>query len=192
MVYVDNVAQAIVQALAAPAEAAIGQTFAISDGNEMTWLDFYGYFAHALGVPLPLVSGVAPAAPPARRRGPLRWLRAWLSGWKAVLTSAEAKSLARKYLQTDPVGNLPRALLERSPWLERGLRRLFKLDRPLVYRPPAADPAPRIVMNPREAFVNPGKARRVLGFAPAVPVDRALELTLAWIRHARLVPGPPA
>jgi predicted dehydrogenase/nucleoside-diphosphate-sugar epimerase len=195
MVYVDNVAQAIICALEAPAEAAIGQTFTISDGEELTWLDFYGYFASALGVAAPRVTGNQPIPNPPSRRGPFRWIGAWFGGWKEVFSSSEAKSLAKRYLQTDPVGTLPRLLLERCPGVERGLRRLFKFDKPLLYQPQQAKQAGSgsMIMNPIEAFISPARARKQIGFTAAVSPARAREWTLSWARSARLVPasGPP-
>ena len=38
------------------------------------------------------------------------------------------------------------------------------------------------------AKVSTAKAHRLLGYEPAVPQDRAMELTLQWLRAARLVP----
>jgi hypothetical protein len=102
-----------------------------------------------------------------------------------VLTSAEAKGLARRYLQTDPVGRLPRKLVT-TPAVERRLRRLLKMDRPAVYRPDPPEPVRPLVYDPIEAFISPAKARQRLGLVPAVPTARAVELTLDWLRHARL------
>ena len=50
MVYVDSVVHAIALALTAPAERVAGEVFAVSDGDPVTWYDFYGYFAEALGL----------------------------------------------------------------------------------------------------------------------------------------------
>src|SRR5206468_4926813 len=47
-VYVDNLVQAIVCALTAPAEVADGRALTISDGDDWTWGEFYGYFAERL------------------------------------------------------------------------------------------------------------------------------------------------
>ena len=41
MVYVDNVVEAILCSLRAPAESIAGQAFNVSDGHEMTWRQFY-------------------------------------------------------------------------------------------------------------------------------------------------------
>jgi nucleoside-diphosphate-sugar epimerase len=82
-------------------------------------------------------------------------------------------------------------LLERLPWVERRARRVFGTDGPLVYVPEPAggadDAAARMVMRPLAVRVSGDKARRGLGYRPAVPRERALALTLDWARYARLV-----
>src|SRR5205807_1424481 len=55
-VYVDNVVEAIVRALAAPADAVRGELFTVSESDDLTWADFYGYFARALGAELKTIS----------------------------------------------------------------------------------------------------------------------------------------
>lgn len=184
-IYVDNVAQAIAAALEAPA-AATGDAFTISDGDAMTWAEFYGYFANELGLDPPRDWDSAPAKPEQSRRGPLAWAGAWWRGCKDVLTSAEMKGLAKRYLNTDPVGRLPRRVIE-IPGVERRVRRVFKMDAPLVYRPEEHVPAGPMVMDPLGCFFSPAKARRELRFISAVPANRALELTLEWITNSRLV-----
>lgn len=184
MVYVDNVAEAICCALTAPAELAVGETFAISDGLEMTWLEFFALFANACQVAPPATPKTGPV-PPAVRRGPLTWAASWVRGFKDVATSTEAKSLAKRYLQTDPIGRLPRRFIELS-FVNRSIRKIMKMDKPLIYtRPPIETPS-RMEMNPISAFVNPAKARSKLGFTSGISVQRASELTLNWIRAARI------
>jgi hypothetical protein len=59
-----------------------------------------------------------------------------------------------------------------------------------VYRPvpsTSSNAAP-FVVNPIHASVSAAKARSVLGYEPVVSRQRAMELTLAWARYARLVP----
>jgi predicted dehydrogenase/nucleoside-diphosphate-sugar epimerase len=188
MVYVDNVAGAIGIALATPAETTVGESFAVSDGDDMTYADFYRSFARRLGAPSPTILSAPPRSNDPPRPG---GLRAWLQAWKGLLTSPEIKALAKRYLNADPVGRLPRRILT-APAVERRVRRLFGMDQPLAYRPESADDSPGcMVMNPIAAFVNPAKIRRVLGFSSTVPTERAIELTLAWVLFARLMPAIP-
>ncbi len=44
-VYVDNVVYAILRALDAPSSVANGQAFLIGEGDDLTWGQFFGYFA---------------------------------------------------------------------------------------------------------------------------------------------------
>jgi predicted dehydrogenase/nucleoside-diphosphate-sugar epimerase len=185
-VYVDNLVAAIVRALDAPAEAARGEVFTVSDGDGCTWGDYYGEFARRLGVSV----RVAPAAPPRRVPGPnpLRWLMAWARAFKDLALSAECKALLKKALNTDPPGRLPRGLLERFPGAERWLRRRLGMDRPEVYlRPEPAGPGGPVRVTPRLGCVCIDKARNLLGYQPPVSREQALELTWEWVRHARIV-----
>jgi predicted dehydrogenase/nucleoside-diphosphate-sugar epimerase len=184
MVYVDNVADAIAKALTAAPDSAVGETFAISDGERMTWLEFFSRFAEEFGVAPPSTPSTGPASPIVSR-GPLAWGGSWVRGWKDVLTSSEAKSFAKRLLQADPVGRLPRRIVE-APMVNRRLRRWMKADRPLVYVPTSADEGGRMTMNPIAAYVDPAKARTRLGFGSPVQFDVAAELTIQWLRNTRL------
>jgi nucleoside-diphosphate-sugar epimerase len=195
-VYVDNVVEAIIRSLVAPGEVVNGQTFTISDGDDVTWADFYRYYAQALGLELRALPVEEFERLRAQRpgRGLVRWFGSWFRAAATVMTSAEFQALGVKALQTDPIGNLPRRTLERFPGLRRRIRRLLKMDRPPVYRKPEADPAPPPPLELLEMYACPArvrieKARRILGYTPAVTRGRAMELTLAWVKHARLVGG---
>ncbi len=183
MVYVDNVAEMIVRALEAPDAAVRGEAFlAADDGSEVSWREFYGHLARGLGLEPPPDAPADPtpaAAPP--RAG-------WFRAIKTVLTSPEFRALGKRVLDTDPLGRLPRWLLKR-PGIERRLRRWLKADDLLhVYRRPRPEPAATVRLGGTSFAVSTAKARRVLGYEPAVSHDRAMELTLDWIRHARLAP----
>lgn len=188
VVYVDNVVEAIIRSVAAPEEVGRGEVFTISDGDDLSWRAFYQYFADQLRMPLeaPIYQ---PAPPPSAAASawwnPLAWLRAG----KSLITSAEFKSLGRLVLQTNPVGSLPRWGLENAPALERAARRMVGADGSLpVYRRLENGSAKDWVeMGSGGAVVSISKARRLLGYDPVVKRDQALDLTLDWIKHARLV-----
>jgi predicted dehydrogenase/nucleoside-diphosphate-sugar epimerase len=185
-VYVDNLVEAIARALDLPAGAARGAVFTIGDGDGCTWGDYYGELARRMGVPLR--TAPAPSPVTAARPSPLRWLPAWGRAFKEVFASTEFKGLLKKALNTDPPGRLPRWLLERFPGLERGLRRRLGMDRPVVYQRPApAGPGDLLRVTPRRGCICIDRARKVLGYEPPVPRERALELTWEWARHARVV-----
>jgi hypothetical protein len=104
----------------------------------------------------------------------------------AVLTSPEFRGLGKRFLNTDPLGRLPRWLLERFPGLDRRVRRLVGTDTVMVYRRPAPRAEDVMKVRPRSGLIRIDKARKVLGYAPPVGRDQALGLTLDWLRHAGL------
>jgi predicted dehydrogenase/nucleoside-diphosphate-sugar epimerase len=190
-VYVDNIAEAIVRALAAPDDLVKGEAFTISDGDDMTWGAFYGYFAEALGAELRMISEeeFEERRRTKKGRGLLWWATSPFRGMKEVATSAELRAFAKRVLKTEPLYSMGRAGLERLPRLKRRLKRLLKLDAPAVYCPSApAPPEDLFEFELTRPLVNIAKARRLLGYCPIVPRERAMQLTLDWVRHARLVP----
>ena len=104
------------------------------------------------------------------------------------MTSPEFKKLGRKVLDTDPLGTVPRWTLERLPATERVLRRMVGADDSLpLYRREPRGPVDVVEMGSGGALANIDKLRRVLGFERPVGRDRAIALTLEWVRHARVV-----
>jgi predicted dehydrogenase/nucleoside-diphosphate-sugar epimerase len=184
--YVDNLVEAIVRCLEAPGETVQGQVFTLSDPDCGTWGDYYDYFASRLGTSVR--TAVLPPAP-CRRLRPFGWVRALGRGLIDVVASAESKALLKKALKTDPVGSLPRRLLERFPGVEAWLRRRLGMDRPVIYRrSDATGAAATFAVTGRPGCVRIDKARKVLGYEPVVPREKALELTWEWACHVRLVP----
>jgi predicted dehydrogenase/nucleoside-diphosphate-sugar epimerase len=187
-VYIDNLVHAIVRALEAPAEAVAGEVFAVSDGDELTWGDFYGYFAEAVGAEL----HTTPTEQLSDRRGGgilgrlLGWPLGWWRSGVTILKSPEFRALGKRVLSTDPWGRFPRWLLGRFPALDRGVRKLVGTEAALVYRRPAPAPEDVMKVRPRGGVICVEKARKLLGYAPPVSRERALELTRDWIRHARI------
>jgi nucleoside-diphosphate-sugar epimerase/predicted dehydrogenase len=181
-VYVDNVAGAIVRALEAEEGGVVGEVFAIAAEDEMTWADFYGCFARELGLDPPHVTD-SRARPESDGRGPARRAGAWGRGTAELIRAPELRALARKVLETDPYGAIPRWALGRFPGIERAARRALRLDAAVVYRRPGpVGGGEAMTMDPAAARVSIEKARRVLGYEPAVPRQRAMELTLDWVR----------
>jgi predicted dehydrogenase/nucleoside-diphosphate-sugar epimerase len=191
-VYVDSVIEAIVGALAAPAGAVKGELFTISDGDELTWAEFYGYYASALGVPL----RVLPIGELGRRkaRAGESWLRRCLTplvGVKEVLTSREMWELTKRVLKTEPLYSTGKWTLEKAPPLGRVVKRWLGIDGPVVYQSEPAEGAnaEAFEFDLTRPLVKNDKARRVLGFTPPYPRQQAMQMTLDWLRHARIVPG---
>jgi len=187
MVYVDNVVEAIVRSLEAPASAGRGEIYTISEGNPITWRAFYEYFAERLGITLD-----APVVDRDRAQEGLdaSWWSpmAWIGGTKQVITSPEFKSLGRRILNTPPLGSLPKWMLETFPSVERLARRLVGADGSLpVYRRTPREATEWVEMGSGGALVSIDKARRLLGYDPPISMPQGLDLTWQWLEHARLV-----
>jgi predicted dehydrogenase/nucleoside-diphosphate-sugar epimerase len=184
MVYVDSVVHGIVLALEADKDRVSGEVFTMGDGDPITWYDFYRYFAEAMSVDLATVSAIVRGDSEHANRQSL------VSGIRSIVKSPEFKRLGRKVLDTDPIGTLPRRALEKIPATERFLRRVIGADDSLpVYKRETGSSGEIVTMGSGGALVSIDKLRRVLGFEPPVPYARALELTLQWARHARLISG---
>jgi nucleoside-diphosphate-sugar epimerase len=188
--YVDNVVEAIVRALDCPDESARGQLYTISDGDALTWAEFYGYFAKALGVPLRTISDDDFARQQrSRRQGWLDWILTPFRGVKEIVTSEETWALTKRVLKTEPVYTLGKSTLAVAPPLNRLANRWLGIDAPVVYHrvPPPAPEEPFEFELTRRAVSN-AKAQRMLHSAPPVCRQRAMELTLEWLRNSRIVP----
>jgi predicted dehydrogenase/nucleoside-diphosphate-sugar epimerase len=184
-VYVDNLVHAIFRSLDAPRELADGRAFFVTDGDDWTWGEFYGFFAAALGHDLH--TRPEAGAPPARQRWkPFGWLGALAGGTGDLLTSPQCRALGRLFLERHPLGRLPRHLLQRYPWFDQGVRKLLRTDAVDVYRRPAAPAADELKMHSRFGPVLIDGTRKHLGYEPPVSRERAMALTLEWVREARL------
>jgi hypothetical protein len=130
----------------------------------------------------------APSANSAAKRS---LLGRWAASTRDVLLSSEVKALARRIYLSDPWGTPARWGIDRFPQTASRLKNLIKPDEGFVYRPNPvrADELAPFTVDPIHAAVSADKARRMLGYRPAVPREEALELTLAWARYARIVPG---
>ena len=104
--------------------------------------------------------------------------------------SSETKALARRVYLADPWGTPVRWGIDRFPAAAEKLKRLIRPEEGFVYcpNPVTTDELPPFTVDPIEARVSGEKAARVLGYQPLIARPRAMELTLAWARHARVVP----
>lgn len=187
-IYVDNLCEGIRLALEAPAQVN-GETFLLSDDDGFTWGDYFGYFADELGVPLQHRGRSAAGAAP-DQKAPSMSKRLY-TGTRDLVTSSEVKQLARRIYNSDPWGNPARWFVETFPRAVEALAARVRPPEALVYRPqPPPETPPPFIVDPIAARVSADKAERILGFRPVVLRRRAMELTLAWARYARIVPSP--
>ena len=186
-IYIDNLCHGIQLALDGGPDLN-GQTFLLSDDDGSTWGDYFGYFAERVGatvhhVPKPERET---ASVPSQPSLPMRWLRST----RDLVMSPEVKALARRVYLADPWGTPARWGIDRFPAAAEKLKRLIRPEEGFVYHPArvAKNEVPPFTVDAIDARVSTEKASRVLGYQPVVARQRAMELTLAWARHARLVP----
>ena len=190
MVYVDNLAHALIAATRADATDVVGEAFNIGDGDSSTWRDFYRYFADELGLDLskvtvkPMQRDVVASRFAKLIKFPVRLVR----GLGSIIGSKEFKSLGRRTLYTDPIGTLPRWTLENFPSVERGVRKLIGADDslPIFRAEEESSPDDWVQMGSGGSVLSIRKLKERIGFEPPVSRDVALQLTLEWVRHARI------
>jgi uncharacterized protein YbjT (DUF2867 family) len=189
-IYIDNLCEAIRRSLDGGPELN-GQTFVLSDDDGYTWGEYFGYFASQLGAtihyPARVASSGAAAAEPSM-------LSRWLRGTRDLVLSSEVKQLAKRVYLSEPWGTPARWGLETFPNAAERLKRMIRPEEGFIYRPNPVEDAqlPPFTMDPITARVISDKARRMLEFTPVVSRARAMELTFAWARFARIVPSPAA
>jgi predicted dehydrogenase/nucleoside-diphosphate-sugar epimerase len=188
-VHVDSVVEAICRGLEAPESAVHGKLYTISDGDDLNWRDFFGYFAKACGRELPVISAQEFAAKHQPKRGWLRWAMTPLRGVKEVATSPEMWGLAKRVLKTEPLYSSGRWVLGRVPGAEARVRRWLTGEGPVVYRrQPAGERVEPFFFELTQPAMSNERARKELGFAPPLSREQAMAVTLDWLRYARIVP----
>lgn len=173
-VYVDDVVRALV--LAAERDGAVGEAFLISGPEQVTWADFYGAYARALGrdggirlLPYDVIArrirrdGGGLSLERLLRYGPLRPLREALR--------------AAVY---DRLGDGGKA------WAGRIYRRGGRPGRGGGDGPREFLPSQRLLdLYAARCPVQLDKARRILGYEPEFGLEAGMELTADYLRWAR-------
>ena len=190
-IHVDSVVGAIVAALETENPSALGGLFTLSPADTMSWAEFYGYFADALGQPLRTITDAEFAA--RHRNGDERgvgwWLASPVRGARDVVRSPEMWGITKRVLKTDPIYSAAKYVLDRSPEGRKRVERWLGLDAPPVYEaPPVAPNASDFEFELTRAAISGAEAERVLGFVP-VSREQGLSDTLDWLRYARIVPA---
>lgn len=186
-IYVDNLCHGIELALDAPPEVN-GQTFVLTDAEDLTWGQYYEWFASRIGAE---VHHVEKRTVRSEARTPPGGLRRWFGSTRELVTSPELKALAKRVYASEPWGTPVRWFIDSFPEAAARMKDWVSPPEAFIYRP---NPAPASALRPFRvdpitARVNSDKARRLLRFEPILSRERAMELTLAWARDARIVPG---
>ena len=98
-------------------------------------------------------------------------------------------AFAKRIAKTEPLFSVGKSVVEWSPAVQRAGKRVLKLDEPTVYHAESPSAEEDFEFKLTRPLVRNDKARQVLGLEP-VSRERATELTLAWLRYARIVPSP--
>lgn len=165
-IYVDNLVQAMW--LAATTPAAAGQAFLLTDGERVTWRDFYSGIAAAVGVDLKEVASVPIDEMRTLQRSTVvrkrfaKIKQSQVSRMAIGMMSEKAKHVARAVLSTPP-------------------------PPPGTPAPPPGGPAvdPEVAsLQWCESVLPIEKARRVLGYQPRLSYGEATARTAAWLQFA--------
>lgn len=177
-VYVDDVVAAMVRAAAI--DAAHGETFLISGGDEITWAQFFA----RLGQLVPSADTVSMTPDQAREHYRRSAEPGVVSQAFGVLRREIGRrdAAVRAQLSSTPIGRAAIA----------GAEMMTLLPRPDTSAPstPAAPIHPvlpgKIAMFASTARVRIEKAARLLGYRPAYDFARGMDVTEAWARWANL------
>jgi nucleoside-diphosphate-sugar epimerase len=166
--YVDNLIDAVL--LASQAENAKGEIFDLGDDNCITWRETYRRLATLLGVPAAEIESIP-----------------------YVAQRPQTMQERAKALRHSPA--LKGAALMTPDFLKLPLRRFLGMTRtvPLSWDLPGDKIAPSlsaelINLHVCQWRLSSEKARRLLGYRPAVSVDEGLRRSVAWLRYAGLAP----
>jgi predicted dehydrogenase/nucleoside-diphosphate-sugar epimerase len=179
-IFVDHLAEMIIRGLERD-DAQNREIFTAADDDGLTWGEFYGYFADALGLKIRWESTTDSTQPKPRRVGSVR-------AAAQLLTSPESKQLGKRFLATPIWGAAPYWLIQHMPGLENGLRRMFGSNRGTVYLREVDSANQDIVrITPMNGQISCAHARQALGYQPRYTRNEALARTLEWAKYARIV-----
>lgn len=190
-VYVDDVIQAIL--LAAVREQAIGEAFLISDGQRVTWKEFYNQYARLVDS-AEIVSASAEDLIQAhnllvkqnRKKGILR------ESWNILREDPQV----RKRIFRTREGSFAAQIAK--PLVPQSVRSSFKAkskakanhaaqqEQPEQKPPPAMSPAVVKFFIPK-AWVRIEKAQRLLGYQPAFDLETGLQRVEQWAKWANVL-----
>jgi nucleoside-diphosphate-sugar epimerase len=190
-VYVDDVVHGIL--LAAVRDQAIGQAFLISDGDRVTWREFYGRYAQ-------MVKGAEIVSAPAdeliqahnlqlkqnRKKSILR------ESWDILREDAQVRDRIFGTREGAFAAQVARPFVPRS--VRESLRaRPGKSDNHAAHRGQAEPKAP-LAMSPGvvkfftpKARVRIDKAQRLLGYQPTFDLEAGLQRVEQWARWAKIL-----
>lgn len=180
-VYVDDVVQALL--LSAVHPEAIGEAFIVSEGNPVSWQEFFSYYAGLLELKsLPKLD--------------LDQIHQELEARKALrnplwygLSFAASPHAQNVLAELTGIGSATQHILDLMPAQTR-TRIALKADelRELKLTPPPSVPSQwAIDMFSSQSICRIDKAKQMLGYQPKFTLDEGMRLTGLWIRETGLV-----
>ena len=167
-VYVGNVVDICLSCCINP--AADHQAFIVTDDEELTWKDFYGYYLDVLGLKadqfpsIPLEDGFD---------------RKWRKSAKAFLTR-HMKSLMDKYEALAPTAP------KRALWQYKAPRKVLRLTlKQIMKRLPEMEASDMAIYS-QHSKIDVSKNRELLGFSPRFSVEEGMRITCDWLRWSDL------
>jgi predicted dehydrogenase/nucleoside-diphosphate-sugar epimerase len=179
-VHVDNLAEAIRLAVESTSPRAAGSVIVIGDDENWTWGQYYDYFASRIGKEVRRVNEVA-VAPAKNRAGNSR-------SFRKALTSPEAFGFAKRILQTDPLGTLPRWTLEKFPQSEKWVKAALGLNATQTYVRPSSTVGADVKVTPRRGKISLQRAIDIFAYKPTLSRAQAMRQTFEWAQYAGILP----
>lgn len=190
LVYVDNVVRSVELGLALMQSKEIGkETLLISDRDQLTWQDYFRHLADQLGTELneltPEDERVVQHYSPEKTSV----FRHCLRSTREAFSSNEMMNLMKKIYRSDPVGTVPRWVIERNRKL-----RAYVIDTFLSgdSRNDTKQPSQSLRIDPmlyrlytRNVDVDLSKSLEMLGDYSSVSVEDALSITSKWVAEYR-------
>jgi len=184
LVYIDNFIEAVLLCL--EKSAAVGETFFVTDKEQVTWRQCLEAFGAMLGVDVPeatasdLVRHAKPTSRDALRR------------ISTVLMADEFRSAMMDIPVVGAVGGMLRRVYA---GLSARRRHYWRSRLQAYASPPVVRPGTRtydatdylIVSQARRVAHRSTKAERILGYTGSVQHEEALNLTRAWLRFANVI-----
>ena len=195
--YVDNLVEAML--LAADHAGAPGQVFHISDATPVSWKEFIEAHARALGdsyLPLPEMTGQGMEAAWAKLAAYGRANSSWKQGLRLIRdpeTREALKSLPLVKPSLHMGKSLAKAALPAS--IRQSLRQRLLNSNTSGSPMNSSSSGPRSILSRSELSMftlfsevafSTEKARRILGYEPAIDFSEGMRRSAAWIQWARL------
>jgi predicted dehydrogenase/nucleoside-diphosphate-sugar epimerase len=180
-VHVDNLAEAIRLAVESTSQRAAQSIVVVGDEENWTWGQYYDFFALRVGATV-------------RRTGESenvagKKLSVKKRSLASALSSAEAVGFAKRLLQTDPLGTLPRWTLEKFPKSEQWIKSVLRMNAPQTYVRPIATSGPEVRVTPRRGKISIEKLREIFGYQPVLTRLESMQQTFEWAQYAGILPA---